>query len=161
MSLAAQTVPRRKCCGDAAVMAFLQVPPDAAGSVLKRSGFFSPLPEKGEVPSPKTFVKWLDRKAGMSAGAYLTIARKEAQAASAPLAFCKGGRSNLGIAGVAPIQTEESQVRKRWSAKGFLDSVVCLPSGSSNPQGRETTHQDCWWVDFQRQQAPSHHAHGS
>ena len=55
----------------------------------------------------------------MTGGSYFACAKKEAHFLKKALAYRKGGRANLGLVGIAPDKTDESQVRKRWSAKGI------------------------------------------
>ena len=113
---------------DPAVVGFLQVPESETQNVLSKSGFrgafFSPLPPKGGVAPQVTPIKWLPREKGVCSGAYLGTAKKDALAEGLSLAYRKGGRSNLGIVGLAPVKLDDSQVRKRWCAKG-------TPTGNS------------------------------
>ena len=125
------------------VVGFLQVPESATQNVLSRSGFrgafFSPLPPKGG-GAPQTIpIKWLVREKGICSGAYLATAKKDALAESMPLAYRKGGRSNLGIVGLAPAKVEDAQIRKRWCAKG-------TPTGWTPQQFVQVLEKSGWRV---------------
>ena len=129
---------------ESVVVGFLQVPETEVQTVLSKSGlrgvFFSPLPPKGGGETcARQPIKWLPRDKEMTGGSYFACAKKEAHFLKKALAYRKGGRANLGLVGIAPDKTDESQVRKRWSAKG-------IPTGWTPQQFTQVLEKAGWRV---------------